>query len=197
MIAIALFLIAHVISTFARSRSPLIVFDFVAAVICGVVDPISDRAARSRARRRHSFKRLSASRWRSLRLVAIIGGGAWQLERGRTDRRRNHLALSQFLWGTMAVALLIAAAYVAWVVSVKPSDLTGHIQATRSTSGPFAVITGTSKGRADYHAAFLLNSRRRHDDARRSVGCVARALHARWPQRRRAAAPVPATSRTS
>ncbi|MBV8544609.1 MAG: hypothetical protein JO088_07665, partial [Acidobacteria bacterium] len=71
---------------------------------------------------------------------------------------RNHLALSQFLWGTMAVALLIAAAYVAWVVSVKPSDLTSHIQATRSTSGPFAVISGTAKGRTDYHAAFLLNS---------------------------------------
>ncbi|MBV9069919.1 MAG: hypothetical protein JO093_08900 [Acidobacteria bacterium] len=156
VIAIALFLIAHVISTFARSRSPLIVFDFAAAVICGVVIrllilPLIAGEAFNLLRSLGIALAIAV-------VIAIIGGGAWQLERGRTDRRRNHLALSQFLWGTMAVALLIAAAYVAWVVSVKPSDLTSHIQATRSTSGPFAVISGTAKGRTDYHAAFLLNS---------------------------------------
>jgi ABC-type transport system involved in multi-copper enzyme maturation permease subunit len=155
-VALALFLIAHVIGTIARSRSPLIVFDFAAAVICGVVIrllilPLMAGGAITLAKGLGIALGVAA-------IIAIIGGGAWQLERGRTDRRRNHLALSQFLWGTMAVALLIAAAYVAWVVSVKPSDLTGQIQATRSTSGPFAVIIGTSKGRADYRAAFLLNS---------------------------------------
>jgi hypothetical protein len=155
-IALAVFLIAHVIGTFARSRSPLIVFDFVAAVVCGeiiwllIVPLIAGQA-------------LTLVRGLSIALgvalaFAIVGGGAWQLERGRTDRRRNHLALSQFLWGTMAVALLIAAAFVAWVVSVKPSDLTGQIRATRSTNGPFAVVTGTSKGRSDYRGAFLLDT---------------------------------------
>ena len=156
VIAIALFLIAHVISTFARSRSPLIVFDFAAAVICGVVIRLLALPLFA-----GEASILLSQIWIALSIalaVAIIGGGAWQLERGRTDRRRSHLALSQFLWGTMAVALLIAAAYVAWVVSVKPGDLTSHIQATRSTSGPFAIITGTSKGRADYRAAFLQNS---------------------------------------
>ncbi|MEA2339110.1 MAG: hypothetical protein QOE82_3117, partial [Thermoanaerobaculia bacterium] len=154
--AVALFLITHVISTFARSRSPLIAFDFAAAVICGVSI-------------RYLFLPLMAGQafivmttlWRALAIAAaaiVIAGGAWQLERGRTDRRRNHLALSQFLWSALGVTLLIAAAYVAWVVSVKPSDLTLNIQATRSTAGPFAIITGRSKGRADYHAAFLLNS---------------------------------------
>jgi len=156
VIAIALFLIAHVISTFARSRSPLIVFDFAAAVICGVVIrllivPLIAGEASVIISKLSIALAITAA-------LAVVGGGAWQLERGRTDRRRSHLALSQFLWGTMAVALLIAAAYVAWVVSVKPGDLTSHIQATRSTGGPFAVITGTSKGRADYRAAFLLNS---------------------------------------
>jgi ABC-type transport system involved in multi-copper enzyme maturation permease subunit len=156
VIAIALFLLAHVISTFARSRSPLIVFDFAAAVICGVVI-------------RLLFLPLMAGQafflLRGLGIglgiatvIAIVAGGAWQLERGRTDRRRSHLGLSQFLWGTIAVALLIAAAFVAWVVSVKPSDLTGQIHATRSTNGPFAVVTGTSKGRSDYRGAFLLDT---------------------------------------
>jgi hypothetical protein len=155
-IAVALFLIAHVVSTFVRSRSPLIAFDFAAAVICGVsirflfLPLIAGDAAVITAKLSLVLAIAAA--------LAVICGGAWQLERGRTDRRRNHLALSQFLWGTMAVVLLIAAAYVAWVVSPKVSDLTGHVRATRSTSGPFAVITGTAKGRSDYHAAFLINA---------------------------------------
>ena len=155
-LAIALFLLAHVISTFARSRSPLLAFDFAAAVICGVsirlmlLPLIAGDAAVIVSKLELALVIAAA--------LAVVCGGAWQLERGRTDRRRNHLALSQFLWGTMAVVLLIAAAYVAWVVSVKPSDLTGHVRATRSAAGPFAVITGTAKGRGDYRAAFLLNS---------------------------------------
>jgi ABC-type transport system involved in multi-copper enzyme maturation permease subunit len=154
--ALALFLIAHAISTFARSRSPLIVFDFVGALICGVVIrllivPLIAGDAYALISKLSIALGIAAA-------VGIAGGGAWQLERGRTDRRRSHVALSQFLWSTLAAALLIAAAYVAWVVSIKPADLTGHIDATRSTSGPFGVITGSAKGRADYRGAFLLNT---------------------------------------
>jgi hypothetical protein len=156
VIAIALFLIAHVISTFARSRSPLIVFDFAAAVICGVAIrflllPLMAGGASVIVSKLSVALAIAAA-------LAVVAGGGWQLERGRTDRRRSHLALSQFLWGTIAVALLIAAAFVAWVVSVKPSDLTAQIHAMRSTNGPFAVVTGTSKGRSDYRGAFLLNT---------------------------------------
>ena len=156
--ALALFLIAHVIGTFARSRSPWIAADFAAAVVCGVairflVLPLATGEA--------SLLIFLLSVWLSIAaVVAVVGGGAWQLERGRTDRRRNHLALSQFIWGTMAIALLIAGGYVAWVVSVKPGDLSAGagLRVTRSTSGPFAVITGKSRGRGDYHAAFLMNT---------------------------------------
>jgi ABC-type transport system involved in multi-copper enzyme maturation permease subunit len=155
-VALALFLLAHAISTFARSRSPLIVFDFAAALICGVVIrllivPLIAGDAYALISKLSIALGIAAA-------VGIAGGGAWQLERGRTDRRRSHLALSQFLWSTLAAALLIAAAYVAWVVSIKPGDLTAQIQANRSTSGPFAIITGTAKGRADYHGAFLLDT---------------------------------------
>jgi ABC-type transport system involved in multi-copper enzyme maturation permease subunit len=156
VIAIALFLIAHVISTFVRSRSPLIGIDFAAAVIGGVailflIQPLIAGEASVIVSGLLLAPCIAAT-------VGIIGGGAWQLERGRTDRRRNHLALSQFLWGTMAITLLIAAVYVAWVVSVKPGDLTIDMRANRSTSGPFAVITGKSRGRFDYRAGFLLNT---------------------------------------
>ena len=154
-VAIALFLIAHVISTFARSRSPLIALDFAAAVICGVV--IRLLFLPLFAGEAFILVKGLAIALGGAAIVAIIGGGAWQLERGRTDRRRNHLALSQFLWTTMAAALLIAAGYVGWVVSAQPGDLAGQVEASRSPSGPFAVISGNAKGRSDYRATFLLN----------------------------------------
>ncbi|HEX9460279.1 MAG TPA: hypothetical protein VGA84_14095 [Thermoanaerobaculia bacterium] len=155
-IALALFLIAHVISTFARSRSPLIVFDFAAAVVCGL-------AIRYLTLLLATGWAIEIMKWLALAFAValaagIVAGGAWQLDRGRTDKRRNHLALSQFLWGTMAAALLLAAGYVGWVLSVKPSDLSIGFHVTRSTSGPFAVITGRSPGRGDYRAGFLLNT---------------------------------------
>jgi hypothetical protein len=156
VIALALFLIAHVISTFARSRSPLIVIDFAAAVACGLtIRYLTLLLATGWA--------IEVMKWMGIALalalaVGIVAGGAWQLERGRTDRRRNHRALSQFLWGTMAAALLLAAGYVGWVLSVTPGDLSIALHVTRSTSGPFAVITGKSPGRGDYLAGFLLNT---------------------------------------
>ncbi|HXA17086.1 MAG TPA: hypothetical protein VN380_08855 [Thermoanaerobaculia bacterium] len=155
-VALSLFLVAHLISTFARSQSPWIVVDFAAAVVCGLairflVIPLAAGQASV------LISRLSVY-LAGVFVVAFVGGGLWQLDRGRTDRRRNHLALSQFFWGTMAIALLLAASFVAWVVSVKVGDLTGSIRATRSTNGPFAVITGTARGRSDYHAAFLMNA---------------------------------------
>lgn len=155
-VALSLFLIAHVIGTFARSRSPLIAVDIAAAVVCGVairylVPPLVAGQAVTLIEWLARYIAIAL-------VVAIVAGGAWQLERGRTDRRRSHLALSQFLWSTMAIALLIAAGYVGWVVSVKPGDLTGEIHATHSAGGPFATISGKARGRVDYHAGFLLDT---------------------------------------
>jgi ABC-type transport system involved in multi-copper enzyme maturation permease subunit len=155
-VALALFLIAHVISTFARSRSPLIVLDFAAAVVCGLV-------IRFLALQLAAGQAIVLATWLAISLasalvLSIVCGGAWQLARGRIDRKRNHLALSQAIWGTMAAALLIVGTYVWWVASVSPSDITVDMRANRSTSGPFALITGKSRGRGDYRAGFLLNT---------------------------------------
>lgn len=155
-IALALFLIAHVIGTFARSHSPRIAVDFAAAVGCGVAIYLLLRSlARGSA--------FLTIKWLAITLgvilvLAVLAGGAWQLARGRIDRRRNHAALSQFLWGSMAIALLAAAAFVAWIVSVKPRDLTSEIGGERAASGPFAVLLGRAKGHLDYRASFLLNT---------------------------------------
>ncbi len=160
-VALALFLIAHVIGTFARSHSPIVGADFAAAVITGVairflVLPLAGGQA------------FILIKWLLLALgislaLAVVAGGAWQLERGRTDRRRNHLALSQFLWSVMAVALLVAAAYVTWVVSAKPADITKTSAFSRSPGGPFVTIAGTTPSRGDYTSAWVMNT----DDGRK------------------------------
>ena len=152
--AIGSFLIAHVVGTFVRSRSPFIAVDFAAAVVCGVaiwllVMPLADGLAKSLVG--WLLVALAAAL-----IIAIIAGGLWQLERGRTDRRRGHLALSQFLWSVMAVALLIAAGFVSWVVSVAPSDLT-RVIAWHAPGGQFLLLAGETRHRADYHAAFLID----------------------------------------
>jgi ABC-type transport system involved in multi-copper enzyme maturation permease subunit len=155
-VALALFLIAHVIGTFARSHSPRIAFDFAAAVGCGVaIYFLLLPLARGTA--------YLTMKWLAITLgvilvLTLLAGGAWQLARGRIDRRRNHAALSQFLWGSMAIALLASAAFVAWIVSVKPRDLTFEIRGERAASGPFAALSGRAKGHLDYRASFLLNT---------------------------------------
>ncbi|HEX3069407.1 MAG TPA: hypothetical protein VHX14_12625 [Thermoanaerobaculia bacterium] len=154
-LAVALFMIAHVIGTFVRSRSPLIAFDFVAAVVCGVaiwllVMPLALGLA------------ANLIQWLLVALaialtVAIVAGGAWQLERGRTDRRRGHRALSQFLWTFMAAALLLAAGFVWWVVSAKPADITDAV-VSHSPGTPFVTISGKTTNRGDYTTAWLMNT---------------------------------------
>lgn len=154
-VAVALFLIAHVIGTFARSRSPLIAVDFAAAVVCGVVIwllilPLALGLA------------ADLIKWFLIALaialtIAIIAGGAWQLERGRTDRRRGHIALSQLLWTFMAIALLLAAGFVWWVVSAKPADIRDAV-VSNSPGTAFVTISGKATNRGDYTAAWLMNT---------------------------------------
>jgi len=171
IVSLLLFLLAHVIGTFARSHSPLVVADFIAAVITGV-------AIRYMVLPLIAGQALILIQWLLIALgialaLGVVAGGAWQLERGRTDKRRNHLALSQFLWSVTAVALLIAAGYVAWVVSAKPADISKTAAFSRSPGGPFVTIVGTTPSRSDYTAAWLMNTedgRNIHIDSRSAWG---------------------------
>jgi len=86
--------------------------------------------------------------------LSVIAAGAWQLERGRTDRKRSHMELSRFLWIAIGGGVLLAAAFVMWVTAVRPGDL--KVDGGKQ-SGQWAVISGFAKNRVDYRAAFLYN----------------------------------------
>jgi hypothetical protein len=90
-------------------------------------------------------------------LLILAVGPVRQLSQGRTDVRRNHQALSRFVWPALLVVFLGAAAYVAWVVHPAPSDLT-RIGATQAPGGEWVMVGGNAKGRGEYQAAMLINT---------------------------------------
>jgi len=154
--AAVFFLLSHVIGTFVRSRSAWLVFDFVAATICGTTIWLVERSlllgyAVELTRKVAWILSIFAA-------VAIIAAGFWQVARGRTDRKRSHIELSRFLWIAFGCALLTVAGYAGWVESVSFFDLVPN-SVDQSRSGTWAIINGTGRHRGDYHASFLYHLR--------------------------------------
>ncbi|HEY8182477.1 MAG TPA: hypothetical protein VII32_09565 [Thermoanaerobaculia bacterium] len=153
-LAAALFLLSHVIGTFVRSRSPWLVFDFFALAVCGTAIWLLARPL---------LMGFAIELIRTLALilsvytgVAIVAAGAWQVARGRTDRKRSHIELSRFLWISLGCGLLVMTAFVLWVVSVSLTQVKPEF-VQQSNGGSWATIAGKAKHRSDYQAAFLYN----------------------------------------
>ena len=70
--------------------------------------------------------------------VILAVAPAWQLAHGRTDARRGHAALSRFVWVGLGAVLLVAAGYVAWVVSADPADLREVLSVDQPANGTSA-----------------------------------------------------------
>jgi hypothetical protein len=111
---LVLFLLGHAGSTLARSRSgwlglDLVLAAFSALALYGLVRTLAFHGAEPAMR---------AAGWALAGVALLVATVApvWQLARGRTDTRRNHLAFSQAVWTPIAVALLVAAAIAWWVV---------------------------------------------------------------------------------
>jgi hypothetical protein len=155
--ALVLFFFAHAIGTMIRSRSALIAADFAAAaIVVGaawlLVRPLLWGHAIN------AIIVLGKSLAWAL-LVAAVAAGAWQLIDGRSDRRRSHRAFSIAFWAIVAVAVLGAAVFVAWIISAKPADLHGRVSAIQAPQGDAAILTGQSKHRFDYRPTFLAGHR--------------------------------------
>jgi ABC-type transport system involved in multi-copper enzyme maturation permease subunit len=152
--AVALFLTAHVLGTFVRSRSVWFLFDFVAASVCGTAIWMMGRILLLG----YAFELVKtlAIAFAVFAALAVIAAGAWQIARGRTDRRRSHMELSRFLWTAIGLGLLVVSAYVMWIVSVTVSGMT-QVSFVQASNGPWSMLNGRAKARSDYHATFLYN----------------------------------------
>lgn len=150
-VALALLLFGHLFGTMFRSKSPLVALDVVLMVVTGlalvaIIRPLLQGFAVDLA----------------VRVAFLLGGalllilllcGAWQLAKGRADRKQNHVALSRFVWASMAVVLAIAGAFTAWVVTVSPGDLESP-SVSQPEQGTWSFVYGKAKNRMDYNALF-------------------------------------------
>lgn len=156
-IAVAVFFMSHTVGTMVRSRSAWIGIDFALLVISAA---ITTRLARLLVEGQ-AVHLLSVFfgviSWALV--IAVIAAGAWQLTEGRIDRRRSHFELSRFLWSSIALILAALGLFVGWVVLATPSDIVANSQNVQERNGPWAFVAGLARGRSDYQAAFLYDTR--------------------------------------
>jgi hypothetical protein len=155
--ALVLFFGAHAIGTMLRSRSAILAADFAAAVLVAMLGWTIARTLIV-GQAMTAVAVLGAFYGVAL-LVAAIGAGAWQLVDGRTDRRRSHRAFSTFFWSALGVALVLAAAFLAWILSAGVDDLRGRMAVLQAPRGDAAIITGDAPHRFDYRPMFLSGMR--------------------------------------
>lgn len=153
--AIVLFLVVHVVSTMVRSRSALIALDFVCAV--ATVAAAAAMLALPLIAVARTIAITVAMALATGFLTVLIAASAWQVAKGRADRRRNHVALSRFLWSGMAVVLVVVGLYLLRVMTVSPADLF-EIRERSDEHAGWAVIFGRATGRGDYEPGFLVNA---------------------------------------
>lgn len=154
-IAVTAFFVAHAASTMVRARSAWIVLDLLLlAAGCGAAWLIAQPLLLARA-----FDALTAAGvlLAALLILVLAVSGGWQVARGRTDIRRNHAALSTFLWSGVTVALLLTAAYVAWLTHPTPSELKTWY-AAQGASGEWVIVAGEARGRFDFEPVFLMST---------------------------------------
>ena len=153
VLVLVFFFFAHAVSTMVRSRSVLIGADFAAALLTGFLVWQLARPLIGTYIALGVLLGIVAL----AALVAFIAAGAWQLADGRTDRRRSHAAFSKALWSGMAVALLLAAGFLAWILSATPRDLTRIARAEASPHGGWLFLSGVTRHRFDFTPAYLVN----------------------------------------
>jgi len=149
--ALALLLFGHLFGTMFRSKSPLVALDVVLMVVTGlalvgIIRPLLEGFAMELAGRVTLALGVMV-------LLILLASGAWQLSKGRADRKQNHVALSRFVWSSMAIVLALGGAFTAWVVSASPADLQKP-EVSQPDQGTWSFIYGKAKHRMDYNALF-------------------------------------------
>lgn len=152
---VVLFFVSHLFASVIRSRSVLVGLDFALAAIAAtmlvlLVRPLLLGGALDLARM------LGAGAGVALLLIAVLAP-RWQLANGRTDIKRAHASLSKVLWPAVYVVVLLAAAYVLWVVTPDLDELRTVQYLQQAPAGETVVAGGRFRGRGDYYGYFILH----------------------------------------
>lgn len=162
-----LLLVANLMSTLIRARSPWLAFDLAAALVFGLL--VWDAALRLLragavsvflARQPPGGFLLDAlGEVAPLGILAVLAGSAAQVVSGRTDPRRGHRFLSLTLWSLLFAAALGLSGYSRWVVAATPGDLAAVQQVTASPAGDTLALQGHAARRGDYWPMFVVDAR--------------------------------------
>jgi len=155
-LSVLLILVAHAASTMFRARSMVLIADLILMVLFGAASWMLIQSFLSEGAS-GVVKRLILM-VAVMTLTGLLGAGAWQLSRGRTDVKRNHLEMSKFLWCSIGAGVILAALFAWWVRSASLTDLE-QPQAGQNGTGEFAIVRGVSRGRAGYMPTFLVDTR--------------------------------------
>jgi ABC-type transport system involved in multi-copper enzyme maturation permease subunit len=157
ILCIAMFFGGHVASTMLRSRSARVLLDavFLALAVFAVIAilrPLLAAGGGDVARK--------VVIGIGVALVAVlVAAPVWQLARGRVDPLRNHVALSTVFWGGVAIILVVAAAYVMWVMSPPLASVTEVVGLDQSPTGEWVFVSGLAPGRGSFMASYLMSSK--------------------------------------
>lgn len=149
---LAILAASHALGIVTRSRSPLLVIDIL---LCGV----AGLAIVGVLGRLPAFL-AAAPRWNVAAglgiaaVLALVASGHASVERGRTEIRSSHRALSAFFWSILGVSIAAAAAYAAWVRGAGPDDLQ-NFWTMPAPRGPWLALQGEARGAT---ATFLLDT---------------------------------------
>jgi hypothetical protein len=150
-----LFLVSHAVSTMFRSRSPLLALDLLLAAgalwsLFAIVTRVLFYGALDQA------VGLAAAAGVAI-LVALAVAPVWQLANGRTDRKRNHVALARVFWPAVAVIVLVAGAYAAWLLTPDLDDVAEMRYVETLPQGDWSIVSGTVPNRGEFFATFVVN----------------------------------------
>jgi hypothetical protein len=157
VMVVVLFVVSHAVSTMFRSRSPLVALDLLLAVgTLWVLFAIMTRIAFNGALTHASG--LVTAAFAAI-VIALAVAPVWQLANGRTDRKRNHVALSRVVWPAVAVIVLAAGAYAAWLLTPDLEDLAEVRYVETLPQGEWSVVSGMARNRGEFMATFVVNRR--------------------------------------
>jgi ABC-type transport system involved in multi-copper enzyme maturation permease subunit len=152
LVSLLLLCASHMVSSFVRSRSVLVILDFALAAAAGFAIPTMMRPLWNGM----AMDSITVLSWGLVAafVLAVIVGGAWQVADGRTDRKRSHAALSRGFWSVMGIALVAGALWVTWVVSAKPSAIAVQTDIVPAKEGNWVLLSGKARHRGDYVSGF-------------------------------------------
>ncbi len=153
---VLLLLASHAAGVMMRSRSPWLLFDFVAlGLVVALIASSGDRLL------------LEGAFVPAFRIVmalvialplALLAASLVQVIRGRTDLRQGHRWLSVTLWSLLLVFGLASLGYSHWVLAVAPEDLNKVFRTTPAPAGSWIALEGEARHWGPFSPTFLVDT---------------------------------------